>query len=661
MEIKELHINNRDNKDSNINDSLRKKYLKFSNRKILINVSALVLFISAYYLYYLSLEKCFDGVNSCSRKWKWMMKKVKELIISIIIINFNIVLIIHKIISRFHIFHFIIAFILFYQYSHSSFYYDHGAFNLVFFFLLIFLFMLLLLIIKFIIYISRIKNRYKIILAISLLLCYNLFINPTNCDDWGKGLNNTYIENNDEKYGCRIVFPKNCYYKIFHFTQDISRLYMRSCSDKDKRAKKKILRASNSSYVNKNTKKFGFPLTTYDIGKIDDGEDLLLKHYTFRHLIDMDKPLPSGMKKPEYIVDFSKDPKGELIINLNYDEELSKERKKLEQNTTPYSENILILYIDALSRANSIRNLKKTLKFFEKFMPYKGGHNEKYPNENFHSFQFFKYHAFKGQTAKNFPILFYGNRPDAKSYVRMTKYLKQNGYVTGYASDYCNKDNVNTLHNITNEEAYDHQLLMCDPNVRTYNSIIKRCLYGNVNCYYLYEYIEQFWRKYQNNRRFAIVLTNDGHEGTLEVVKYSDDIIYNFLNSLYNDNLLKDTTVFLISDHGCHMPSIYYLYDFYKIEKRLPIFLMIINDRKNTDYYQQYFNIHENQQTLITGYDFYNTIGNIIYGENYINIENKNDTHDTPKSPFGQSLFDKLNAKERKPTNYTRMETNYCV
>ena len=74
--------------------------------------------------------------------------------------------------------------------------------------------------------------------------------------------------------------------------------------------------ASNSSYVNKNTKKFGFPLTTYDIGKIDDGEDLLLKRYTFRHLIDMDKPLPSGMKKTEYIVDFSKDPRGELIIIL---------------------------------------------------------------------------------------------------------------------------------------------------------------------------------------------------------------------------------------------------------------------------------------------------------------------------------------------------------
>ena len=79
-------------------------------------------------------------------------------------------------------------------------------------------------------------------------------------------------------------------------------------------------------------------------------------------------------------------------------------------------------------------------------------------------------------------------------------------------------------------------------------------------------------------------MTNDGHEGTLEVIKYSDDIIYNFLNSLYNDNLLKDTTVFLISDHGCHMPSIYYLYDFYKIEKRLPILLMIINDIQCNQY-----------------------------------------------------------------------------
>ena len=71
---------------------------------------------------------------------------------------------------------------------------------------------------------------------------------------------------------------------------------------------------------------------------------------------------------------------------------------------------------------------------------------------------------------------------------------------------------------------------MCDPNVDSFNSIVKRCLYGNINEHYLQVYIDQFWRKYQNNRRFAILMNNDGHEGTLEVIKYTDDLIYDFLN-----------------------------------------------------------------------------------------------------------------------------------
>ena len=88
-----------------------------------------------------------------------------------------------------------------------------------------------------------------------------------------------------------------------------------------------------------------------------------------------------------------------------------------------------------------------------------------------------------------------------------------------------------------------------------------------------------------------------------------------------------------MSDHGTGMPSVYYLYDFYQLEKRLPMLFIIINDRKNVDYNQQFFNIHENQQTFITAYDIYNTISNIIYGDNYVNIENNNNNHDTPKSP----------------------------
>ena len=407
--------------------------------------------------------------------------------------------------------------------------------------------------------------------------------------------------------------------------------------------------------------KFGFPLTNNDEGRKDGKESIILRRYTSRNLLDMDKPLPPGFLKPEYIVDFSKDPTGEVLINLNYNETLSIERKQFEKNSNPYSEKILILYIDSVARANAIRQLKKTLNFFEQFISYKGGHNKKSRKDNFHSFQFFKYHSFEYYTTGNFPQLFFGNVKNVTDLVRINKYAKLNGYITGYSTDDCKKDGTRTFHELTKEELYDHQLLLCDPNGPSLNTPKKRCLYGNLNIYYLYEYMSQFWRKYSNNRKFSAIVTNDAHEGTLELLKYTDDVIYDFLNSLYNDNLLKDTSIFLMSDHGCTMPSIYYLNKFFQLEYRLPMLFIIINDRKKVDYNKQYFNIHRNQQTFITGYDIYNTIANIIYGDNYINIPNKENNHDTPKSPIGQSLFEKIEQKERYPKKYSSMDTNVCI
>ena len=406
--------------------------------------------------------------------------------------------------------------------------------------------------------------------------------------------------------------------------------------------------------------KFGYPLTNNVEGQKDGKDDIILKRYTSNNLIDMDKTLPPGLPKPEYIIDFSKDPLGDFEINLNYNETLSMERRNLEKNSNPYSDNILILYIDSVSRINALRQLKKTINFFNKFISYKGGNNKKFPNEKFRSFQFFKYHAFDGHTTENFPKLFYGNDKSAKDLVRINKYIKENGFVTCFSADYCAKDVTRSGHDLSKDELYDHQLVLCDPNLPDFNSLRKRCLYGKLNSYHLYEYTNQFWRKYPNNKKFALITSLDGHEGTLEIIKYTDEVIYDFLNSLYNDNLLKDSTIILMSDHGCTMPSVYYLYDFYKIEGRLPMLYMIINDRKNVDYEQQYFNIQKNQQTFITGYDIYNTISNIIYGEYYINIPNKTNSHDTPKSPKGQSLFENINQKERKSKNYEEMKTTVC-
>ena len=61
----------------------------------------------------------------------------------------------------------------------------------------------------------------------------------------------------------------------------------------------------------------------------------------------------------EVSFDFTKNKIGDININLYFNQTLSDERMKLESKTQPYSNNILIVFIDSVSKANSQRQLKK--------------------------------------------------------------------------------------------------------------------------------------------------------------------------------------------------------------------------------------------------------------------------------------------------------------
>jgi hypothetical protein len=554
--------------------------------------------------------------------------------------------------------------VFFYQYSHETLSEDHGYYNFVGFFSILWTFILLELIVHGIVVLMRSKYRHFIFIIVFIIILFIIIIyklDPLNCDEWPYGLNNTRLENDKNTYGCQIKIPKVCLFKILGDSQDISKITKLDCTVGKKDARKTLLESLTSPYVNFNTKKFGYPLTNKgEIGGLDGKDKWVLLNYTYQNMLDMDNITREIEFWPEQVVDFRKNERGELNVNLIFNETLSNERKQLENNLIPYANNIMILYIDSVSRPCALRQLKKTMKFFEQFMSYQGGHHRKYPNENYHSFQFFKYHSFRMFTQGNYPILFYGNPIGDNDLVLITRYLKENGYVTNYCSDECKKDNTRTHHNFTQSEIYDHQMLLCDPNIILMNKPIKKCLYGNINSYHLYEYGKQFWTKYKDNRKFSALVTNDGHESTLEVLKYTDDIVYNYLTSLYDQNLLKDTTILMVSDHGTAIPSVYFLNDFFQIEGRLPMLFLLVNDRKNTSYYEQYYHIQKNQQTFVTGYDFYNTIGHLLYGDKYKEIQNKTNEHDTPKSPFGESLFNYINPKIRSPKNYTNMDTHIC-
>ena len=131
--------------------------------------------------------------------------------------------------------------------------------------------------------------------------------------------------------------------------------------------------------------------------------------------------------------------------------------------------------------------------------------------------------------------------------------------------------------------------------------------------------------------------------------------MYEYFNKLFNDNLLKDTSIFLLSDHGVAIPSIYYLTQFFKYEKDLPMLYILINDRKNVSYELQYNHLYENQQTFITGFDIYDTIIHLIYGSKYGTKATKGIL-----SKKGKSLFTKIDQKKRSPKKYQPMTKKVC-
>ena len=110
-------------------------------------------------------------------------------------------------------------------------------------------------------------------------------------------------------------------------------------------AREKTLKFSKSPYVNKSTTKFGYPLTNKDPMCLSvPTRNSNINLYVSQNLLDMDnKANLNKTKLPEIVVDFSKNPYGEIIINVNYNETVSKERKELEKNSNPLENNIMLL------------------------------------------------------------------------------------------------------------------------------------------------------------------------------------------------------------------------------------------------------------------------------------------------------------------------------
>ena len=239
---------------------------------------------------------------------------------------------------------------------------------------------------------------------------------------------------------------------------------------------------------------------------------------------------------------FDKNNIGTIHININKNETLSKERAEISKKSKTFFKNIIIIFIDAISRQHFLRSFPKTIKFLKNFTQYKN-------NKGLNTFEFLKYHTFRAYTHSNVIPMFFGKPYGFGEGTNIIKKYKEKGYITGFSGSYGDKEvfDINMLDKTfakLDYDSFDHEniAMYLDSNHLSKNlpnSITRRCLYQKDVYEYNFIYGNDFFDKYKNNKKLLRLYFLDGHEPTNHVVKYLKTPLYDYLENLYNKKYLQ--------------------------------------------------------------------------------------------------------------------------
>lgn len=490
------------------------------------------------------------------------------------------------------------------------------------------------------------KYIYLFILLLSLIFFVLTFFFihklTTSCEDWDVGLGGIKIDN--ENSSCKIQFPSVCFINIFLNWFDFSAFNNNeSCED----IQNNDYDLLNINLTVINSKLIGFPRTElYSFFNKSEQEYFTTN---VRDDLAVMENLNQTISDREVIVNFNNKPP-RVEINIKRNETLVKERSILfhKYNQTILSKNVLILYIDSLSRQHFKRQLKKTFDWFD----------QKYNNRssNLETFQFMKYHILGGNTRSNMIPGVFGTKEGSTTIGNhFVEEFKQKGYITGNAMDYCSREVFESYS--LNEKAYlgffpfDHEFvsLFCDPNFGDLSvggyylngpyGIRKHCLYSKPTYEYMFEYLKQFWETYPNEGKMFRLGSMQAHEPTGEVIKYMDDALFKFLDYFEKKGYLNETILIFMSDHGLTQTGIshYIKAQDFIIEKSLPTLLILLN-KSISSYKILRNNLKNKEQEMISAYDIYNTLTSIPRGINE-GLFNKNNLNNSCENLHIDSIW----------------------
>ena len=654
QKIKNTHVNqNQENElksligNPQVNNYQNATTLKTENQ---LKIVPLFVIILEVVFYILSLEGCYETQTYCLVNLSPGF--INRMVIFVCISSFLFTLIIFLTIN-----HNIKAYFLLLQVislSYLTLIYDtgsdlayHGSYNRSVFVIMVPIFLIWLYVIRFIYNLIK-RKYYKVILfgVIFIILITSLiYLKLTvGCSKrWSKGYYDKEVDNINLPFNtCKLKTPQYCWIDLLDGVLDVSRILSEDCNNFRKGEKEHFLKYL-PSHVDKKSLEFYYPNTNL----MSFVPNSMFDQF-FYNLMDNINTIKSDNNSEVYLKFNQSTNLGEITLSVKRNETLVKLRnEQANKNLNPIkSKNILLIYIDSISRAHFKRKMKKTMEVLDKLL---------ITTKKYSFYQFLKYQAFIYFTQLNTNPMFYGKSMFTKSGTHILKEFHENGYISGHSNNFCSRELYDIekgyIENLT-FIPFDHELasLFCDPNYFSVEnpytpymgpySVKRRCLYGKDTSKYVLEYGEMFWETYLGERKFLRLAFQDAHEGTGEVVKYLDENLSVFLEKFITKGWLEDTSIMFVSDHGNNMIGFHNVMnvDDFVIEKTLPALYILHpdsffrNNNINKEGFDQIMKLNEN--IMITPYDIYNTILDLIG----VNTFNKN----------GQSLLRKIEDGDKR-------------
>ena len=590
-------------------------------------IPIIYLMLISFSLYQKSLKGCNFDESTCleADNIKKFYKHGFKLFQCSLIVGFILLLIFYNLISIFIQIPFIATYAYYFYTYQGVDLKNHGIYNSILLTIVSFIiFLCYLYFFKLFKFLYKHKIRQFFLLLLSLLsplfvIYYSVI--EIECHNFYRGLNGLEISQKESENSCYLPKPNFCTIKLFDNIFDLSRivylikkgippipyisnyLYNKDlyCINRDNSKSVFYEHANRKKRLNK----FGFNLSFPDTSIFDFKKHSRVGkfHYkVFNRIYDYDKRIKKynnslNRKKranPEVVVHFNNETdKGTLTMELRQDKRLIYKRRKLAAKFKVRYDNILFIFIDAVSKNHFRRKFPLTSNLLSKYLMTDLNNDNKNIENNITAFQFLKYNNFRPSTQVNIIPMFYGESMKSQKGTSLIKYFKEKGYITGGSENICHRE-LFLLEQDKNKkvvfESFDHEnfAMFCDPNYNPPNnrvslfkglfSMMRRCLYGKDTFDWVFDFGYKFLEKYKNERKFLRLGFIDGHEGTMEAIKYLDNSLYSFLDFYIKNYFTNSTAIFIASDHGENMISIHHLLnsDEFLYERTLGTFFLLL-------------------------------------------------------------------------------------